>query len=132
MSTLDAINQRLKAYLEDPTTAIDLIDITEDGSESEAELSALLQQLLGRHDQEMGEYDNYRDQISGDLEHIYEAVSRMSSGDFDVIVQIETPQLAPLGDAFSFLCTSLKTLTEHQARRRRELSRQVEEVQQVS
>jgi methyl-accepting chemotaxis protein len=137
--TLADINLRLQAYLDQPTSSpsLSISDLTPSDDDVAATDPALLQtiSLLStldlRHIQEMSEYDSYREQIGGDLEHIYEAVSRMSSGDFDVVVQINTPQLAPLGDAFSFLCTSLKTLTEHQARRRRELSRQVEEVQQV-
>lgn len=121
--TLERIIEQLEAYSQ-TGEGFKPFDVGDDPESPEERLALLINRVAG-------DYDGYRQQISADLDHVYEAVSRMSSGEFDVTVDLRSTQLAPLGDAFSFLGTSLKTLTEHQARRRRELAKQVNEVQNI-
>jgi len=127
--TVDAIVERLSDYLDEGETYEPFI--VEDADGEMEKLGLLVNELVERFQNESTRHAEFRKQIGDDLEHIYDAVSRMSSGDFDVELDLDSPQLTPLADAFGFLSTSLKTLTEHQTRRRRELAKQVAAVQAI-
>src|SRR5690606_23042478 len=122
---VDDVVERLSAYL-DEGEEFEPFHV-DDAEESTDKLALLVNEVVERYQSERESHAK----IAEDLEQIYEAVSRMSSGDFDVLLELNSPQLTPLADAFGFLSTSLKTLTEHQTRRRRELARQVSEIQSV-
>lgn len=127
--TLETLVARLGAYL-DEGKPFEPIRI-DDANNEISRLALLINELVERFQLEATRHADFRKLIGDDLEHIYDAVSRMSSGDFDVNLELDSPQLTPLADAFGFLSTSLKTLTEHQTRRRRELAKQVAEVQDI-
>ena len=127
--TIETLVESLSAYLDEGE---EYSPLKVDGAEEDIDkLALLINEVVERFEGERTDHVDFRTRISHDLERVYDAVSRMSSGDFDVNLVLESDQLIPLADAFGFLSTSLKTLTDHQTRRRRELARQVEQVHTI-
>lgn len=127
--TIDSLVESLSAYLDEGE---EYSPLKVEGADEEIDkLALLINEIVERFEGERTDHTDFRTRISHDLERVYDAVSRMSSGDFDVDLVLESDQLIPLADAFGFLSTSLKTLTDHQTRRRRELARQVEQVHTI-
>ncbi|MDX9722875.1 MAG: methyl-accepting chemotaxis protein [Myxococcota bacterium] len=126
-ANIEGVIERLSAYLDEGETFAPFkVENTEDEL---SRLCILINELVERAETSERRQIEFEATVGADLERVYDAVNRMSSGDFSVMLQLESSQLSSLGDAFSFLSTSLKTLTEHQTRRRRETARQVQDIQ---
>ena len=85
---LEQIIEQLEAYSQNGE-GFKPFPVSEEPTSPEEKLAMLINRVVG-------DYDTYRQHISADLDHVYEAVSRMSSGEFDVSVDLKSTQLAPL------------------------------------